>query len=161
MTFGSYQTEAILLEAVRQGDDKAFYELYKAFYPMIVHMVITNNGSEIEAKDIYQDAMTVVYERLIDKQFELSCSIKTYVYAVSRNMWLKYLTRHKRLQGKIENIEQVPYELKELEYKKEEEEMINTLESALEELGQPCKQILELFYFEKKSMDEISNRSPW
>jgi len=71
-------------------------QLYKAHYPMVLNLVLTNSGSEQEAKDVYQEAIIHFYERLQQAEFVLVCKIKTYLYAVSKRLWLKRLAEQKK-----------------------------------------------------------------
>ena len=59
---------------------------------MVQSLIINNNGTADDAKDIFQEAMIVLYEKARSGTFELSCQIKTYVYSVSRRLWLKKIT---------------------------------------------------------------------
>ena len=49
-----------LIIGIRNGDSRAISKLYKSFFPPIQHMIITNSGSEDEAKDVFQDAVMVL-----------------------------------------------------------------------------------------------------
>ena len=63
---------------------------------MVQILVINNNGSADEAKDIFQEAIIVLYEKVRSGVFELNCQIKTYVYSVSERLWLKRLQQLNR-----------------------------------------------------------------
>lgn len=156
MAQGTYENESRLLQALRQGDEQAYYHLYKVHYPMVLHFVVNNNGSEEEAQDLYQEALSVVYEKITEDQLEINCALKTYIYAICKNKWLKYLTRQKRRLFQVEDFERVPQTLKKEIAKDRRERMMEILEKSLDELGQPCKTILEMFYFKFASMDAIS-----
>src|SRR5690349_20099021 len=96
--------EEILL-ALREGDDKAANLLYRTYFPMVLHFIASNSGTEQEAKDIYQESIIVMYENLQIPGFQLTCRIKTYIYSVSRRLWLKKLAEKSRYVGKIEDFE--------------------------------------------------------
>src|SRR6266566_3947773 len=96
--------EESLISELRKKNDSALRQLYKENYPMVVHLVLSNNGTEQEAKDIYQEAIIHFYERLQQAEFTLTCKIKTYLYAVCRKLWLQRLaTRNKFMR--IEEME--------------------------------------------------------
>ena len=80
-----------LLKGLALGDKKAVETIYKDNFNMVQSLVINNNGSAQEAKDIFQEAMIVLLEKARSGNFELSCQIKTYVYSVCRRIWLKKL----------------------------------------------------------------------
>ncbi len=52
-----------ILTAIGKGEESALDFLYKKYYRMMTKIVISNSGSEQEAKDIYQDALIVFYQK--------------------------------------------------------------------------------------------------
>ena len=55
-----------IFERICQGDEKTLEVLYKKYYRMMTKMVISNSGTEQEAKDIYQDALVVFWQNFND-----------------------------------------------------------------------------------------------
>jgi len=148
--------EKALLEGLARSDKKAIEIIYRENYNMVQSLIINNSGSTDDAKDIFQEAMIVLYEKVRSGTFELNCLIKTYVYSVSRRLWLKRLQQMNRYVPAIENLQDtVP-----VEEEVEENERINSefqaMEKAISSLGEPCKSLLEAYYLEKKSMQEIA-----
>jgi len=150
------RNEKALLQGLARNDTKAIEIIYGENYNMVQSLVINNSGSTDDAKDIFQEAMIVLYEKVRSGSFELNCLIKTYVYSVSRRLWLKRLQQMNRYTPAVENLQDtVP-----VEEDVEENERINsefqTMEKAINGLGEPCKSLLEAYYLEKKSMQEIA-----
>ena len=58
---------------------------------MIQHFVLNNNGSFDDARDLFQEAMITLYEKVQSDSFVLSCQIKTYLFSICKNLWLKRL----------------------------------------------------------------------
>src|SRR5882762_1313865 len=83
--------EEALISELRKKNEVALKQLYKENYSMILRLVVNNNGTEQEAKDVYQDAIIHFYERLSQTEFALTCKVKTYLYAVCRKLWLQQL----------------------------------------------------------------------
>jgi RNA polymerase sigma factor (sigma-70 family) len=149
--------EKALLQGLARSDKKAIEIIYRDNYNMVQSLIINNSGSTDDAKDIFQEAMIVLYEKVRSGTFELNCLIKTYVYSVSRRLWLKRLQQMNRYAPAIENLQDtVP-----VEEDVEEIERINNefqaMEKAISSLGEPCKSLLEAYYLEKKSMQEIAS----
>ena len=69
---------------------------------MIQSLIINNNGTIHEAKDVFQEAMIVLYDKARSETFELNCQIKTYVYSVCRRLWLKRLQQLNRYSNEME-----------------------------------------------------------
>ena len=91
--------DAQLIRAIQSGDERALSQLYRLHWPMVSHFVLQNSGTEDDARDVYQEGVMVFYEKVRENSLELSCQIKTYLYAVCRRLWLKRLTTKSRLHG--------------------------------------------------------------
>jgi len=151
-----YYFDELIIAEIRKKNEVALKELYKTHYPMVVHLICSNNGTEQEAKDVYQDAMIAFYERVQQPDFVLTCKIKTYVYAVCRRLWLKRLTQKKRYHGNIDEAEsflQIEEEIKSIDELESDYLKMNT---AMAGLGEPCVSIIRDFYVNGRSMEDIS-----
>jgi RNA polymerase sigma factor (sigma-70 family) len=149
-------SEKALLQGLAQSDKKAIETIYKENFNMIQSLILNNSGSGDDAKDIFQETMIVLYEKVRSGTFELNCLIKTYVYSVSRRLWLKRLQQMNRYAPSLDGLhETVP-----VEEEIEEHERVNTefemMNKAIGSLGEPCKSLLEAYYLEKKNMQEIA-----
>jgi RNA polymerase sigma factor (sigma-70 family) len=151
-------SEAELIAGIRRQEDKALRVVYKANFGLIAHFIYQNNGSEQEAKDIYQEAFIILYEKLQDADFQLNCQIKTFLYSVSRRLWLKKLTEKRHYTGKIEDFESfIHFENTENE-PTENEKQFESMHQSLIQLGEPCKTILEDYYLQKMTMQAIADK---
>jgi RNA polymerase sigma factor (sigma-70 family) len=148
--------ERVLLQGLAKNDKKATESIYKDNYNMVQALVVKNNGSAEDAKDVFQEAMIVLFEKVRTGNFELNCQVKTFVYSVSRRIWLKRLLLQNRFQLSEghEDIVSVDEEMEEHE-KKNNEYFI--MEKAMGGLGEPCKSLLEAFYLQKRSMQDIAS----
>lgn len=148
--------ERELLQGLAKNDKKAVETIYSQNYNMVQALIIRNNGSADDARDTFQEAMIVLYEKVRSGTFELNCQIKTYLYSVSRRLWLKRLQQMSRYIPEVENLQDtVP-----VEEEVEEHERRNTefqlMDKAINNLGEPCKSLLEAYYLRKRSMQEIA-----
>lgn len=151
----SENNERILLQGLARNDKKAVETIYRENYSTVQSLIINNNGTADDAKDIFQEAMIVLYEKARSGNFELSCQIKTYVYSVSRRLWLKRLQHANRYSGDISGAEVVQVEDDIEEHSRRDAEF-EMMEKAILGLGEPCKSLLEAFYLQKKNMQEIA-----
>ncbi|MBS1917222.1 MAG: sigma-70 family RNA polymerase sigma factor [Bacteroidetes bacterium] len=148
--------EKDLLQRLAQNDDEAAEVIYKQHYNMVQTLIMNNNGNADDAKDIFQEAMIVLYEKVKSGSFELNCLLKTYVYSVCRRLWLKRLNQLQRFSPDVENIEEtVPVE-EDLELHEQKNADFLLMEKAMNNLGEPCKSLLEAYYLQKKNMVEIA-----
>ncbi|MHA4809903.1 RNA polymerase sigma factor [Flavitalea flava] len=148
--------EQELLNGLVLNDRKAIETIYKQHYNMVQSLIINNNGHPDDAKDIFQEAMIVLYEKAKTGSFELNCLLKTYLYSVCRRLWLKRLTQLQRFSPEVENLEEtVPVE-EELDRHEQLDLDFQAMEHSMQNLGEPCKSLLEAYYLQKKSMVEIA-----
>jgi RNA polymerase sigma factor (sigma-70 family) len=148
-------SERLLLQGLARNDKKAIETIYKENYNLVQAIVINNSGTSEDAKDIFQEAMIVLYEKVQSGTFELNCQIKTFVYSVSRRLWLKRLMQQNRFNLSDGHEESVSVDEEMEEHEKRNTEFI-MMEKAMNGLGEPCKSLLEAFYLQKKSMQDIA-----
>lgn len=157
----SVTIERSLLTAFGNGDRKASEQIYKSNHKIVKGWIIKNGGLEDEADDIFQESMVVLFEKSRMSDFELSCTVGTYLFSISRHLWLKKLRDQQRkplkthedmgqLDGGSENF------LDDLKIHMEREEHYENLQSALEQIGEPCRSLLKAFYNENKTMGAIA-----
>ena len=148
--------EQELLEGLALNDRKAIETIYKQHYNMVQSLILSNSGYPDDARDIFQEAMIVLYEKVRTGSFELNCQLKTYLYSVCRRLWLKRLNQLQKMSPEVENLEEtVPVE-EELELHEQRNLDFLIMERSMKNLGEPCKSLLEAYYHQKKSMVEIA-----
>jgi len=154
----SAPTDNEVILGILNNSETALKRLYIAYFPMVLQLIINNNGNEDDAKDIYQEAIIVLYNKVKAGDFELSSKLKTYIYSICRRLWLKRLTQLNRYGGDIRDFQEfLPVE-SEVELHNERDIQFEKMQSALKLLGEPCKTIMEDFYIYNRSMQEICER---
>lgn len=144
-----------LLEGLARQDKQAIETIYKEHFNLIQTLVLNNNGSAEDAKDIFQEAMIVLYQKVQSGTFELNCQLKTFVYSICRRLWLKRLTYQNRYTL-YENHDEFVLADEDLEDQEKRNTEFNMMEKAMNSLGEPCKSLLDAFYMQKKGMQEIA-----
>lgn len=148
--------EKELLKGLAKSDKKAVESIYKENFNMIQSLIINNNGTADDARDIFQEAIIVLFEKARSGSFELNCQIKTYVYSVCRRIWLKRLQQMSHYSNGLESsLETVPVDDDIEEHDKRNEEFL-LMERTINSLGEPCKSLIEAYYIQKKNMQEIA-----
>jgi RNA polymerase sigma factor (sigma-70 family) len=148
--------EKALLKGLAINDRKSVETIYKQFYNMVQTLIINNNGSADDARDIFQETVIVLYEKAKSGSFELNCQLKTYVYSVSRRLWLKKLQQQQKYIPNITGLEEtVPVE-EEVDTHNQLNTEFQMMEKALLHLGEPCRSLIEAFYLQKKNMADIA-----
>lgn len=139
-----------IIERIKAGDERSIDYLYQKYYGMMTKMVLKNSGTEDEAKDIYQDALIVFWQKVANNNLVLTSKISTYIYSICQNLWRKELDRKKRLSN--EEVDgNVIIEID----KKERIEIINQV---INNLGDTCRKVLTYYYFDNLSMTEIAEK---
>lgn len=122
---------------------------------MVQSLIINNNGSSDDAKDVFQEAMIVLYQKAKTAEFELNCQIKTFVYSVSRRLWLKKLAQQNRFTISDSQDDTISVE-EDIEEHERRDVEFHMMDRAMSGLGEPCKSLLEAFYLQKRNMQEIA-----
>lgn len=65
---------------------------------MIERLVVRNNGTPDDARDLFQDTLLVLVDQLADENWSLRTSLKTYLYAVAHRQWLARLRQQARTE---------------------------------------------------------------
>jgi len=148
-------TDSEVILGILNNSESVLKRLYIAYFPMVLQLIINNNGDGDDAKDIYQEAIIILYNKVKTGDFELSSKLKTYIYSVSRRLWLKRLSQISRYGGDIKDFEEYMSVDDESEKNNERDLQFNKMGEALKLLGEPCKTIIEDFYINNRSMKEI------
>ena len=143
--------DEVVIDKIKKGDQTAIEYLYKQYYRMMVNFVLKNNGTEEEAKDIYQDALIVFWEKVASGDFILTSKISTYLYSVVSNLWRKELVRKGRLVSNDDT--DIPINIH-----FGENEQVYAIHKCIANLSDTCQKVLSLYYFERASMSEIAEK---
>ena len=120
--------------------EKLFINLYKSTFPTVARYISKMGGSFDEAKDIFQDALMIYYEKVIADTFEIKTTEKAYLLGIAKHIWLK---KHKD-NSKYAPIDGFDMELEE-EAQASDSKVLNFLQTA----GKKCMDLLRSFYYDK------------
>lgn len=139
-----------ILERIQRGDESSLDYLYQKYYRMMINMIIKNSGTEDEAKDIYQDALTVFWQKAASGNLVLTSKISTYLYSICQNLWRKELDRKRRLSSEEkEGVEEMDFD---------QEERIKAVRDCIDDLNETCQKVLMYYYFDGLSMNDIADQ---
>ncbi len=151
-----------LLEGIANNDRKITGQVYRDNYKQVQAWVQGRGGSADDGDDVFQEAMTILFQKAQNEEFRLTCKIGTYLVAVSKFIWYKKLQQQNRRpdfmpfdSGEEEAGIQHAYE-DDIKVQEEREVHFDQLSLAMEELGEPCRSLLRAFYNEDKSMQDIA-----
>ncbi|MDZ4823339.1 MAG: sigma-70 family RNA polymerase sigma factor [Flavobacteriales bacterium] len=136
-------------------ENTALRLVYKNHFALIRSIVRNNNGSEDEARDVYQEGIIIFYKNIKAGKFRGESAIGSYLYSICRFVWLKHLQKKGRMMTvAAENISATLYE--DDTYQLRNRECENLVQRLFEKLGEVCRQILIMTYFEELPMKEIA-----
>ena len=150
------EQEQILLKGLAGSDKNSIELIYRDNFSSIQSFILNNNGSVEDARDIFQEAMIVLYENAGKETFKLNCQIKTYLYSVCRRLWLKRLQQLGKYNYNLENLVDIVPVDAEIEDHEKKNDDFNLMENAMSKIGEPCKSLLDAYYLQKKNMQELA-----
>jgi RNA polymerase sigma factor (sigma-70 family) len=157
-TFNPYNQEELLL-GIKANDSKVLKWLYQSQYPKIEKYVLTNNGDEDQAKDLFQEAFIALWNNVKGGKFipENGTAVTGYLFQIAKNKWLDYLrsSRYKMTTGL-----ETKHDRSE-ERENHTETLHINMADELKKLGENCREILKRFYFQKESMETIAKAFQW
>ncbi len=134
------------IEEVKSGNRETIGQIYKEYRTGFILFLSRYSLSKEEIADIYQDAIIAFVENVQKgKCDDLSVELKTYLFSIGKYMTFKRMRNQREID---------PHELESHWYQEEKEEIPN-LEPALSRLGKRCYEILKLFYYEGKKLEQI------
>jgi len=147
-----------IIEGIAKGSTSELEYLYAAYFPMIFQLITKNNGDEDDAKDIFQEAVIVLYDKINTGEFVLSSKLKTFLYSVCRRLWLKRLNKPDRISFNMQEHEETVSVEEDVLISQQKEDQFLLMEKSLHLLGEPCQTIISDFYLRNLSMQEICEK---
>jgi RNA polymerase sigma factor (sigma-70 family) len=86
-------TDSEIIECLRNRQSYVVHYLSDRYMPMIRLMVYQKGGTNEDARDIFQDGLIIMLEKLDNKQFALTCKFKTFLYCVCEHLWKTVLDK--------------------------------------------------------------------
>jgi DNA-directed RNA polymerase specialized sigma24 family protein len=127
----------------------AFIALYKKAFPSVAKYISKMGGGFEDAKDIFQDALVIYYEKTVIGAIGLHSSEQAYLLGISKHLWAKKFR---------EIINHTPLDDNEMDFMEEDElqPAANKLMHYLETAGQKCMEILKAFYYDNLPVTKIT-----
>ncbi|MEI6410015.1 MAG: sigma-70 family RNA polymerase sigma factor [Bacteroidota bacterium] len=143
------------IEAIKTGDRVVLQTIYQTMMPSLLRLIKPTGGSIDDAKDLFQDAIVLIFKKIQQPDFTLTSAFSTYFYGICRNIWANQLK--KKSSGHVTLEEDTKYNVvTDGDWHDLEEQTTRTriFYRAFRQLGQDCQQLLQLF-FQQKTMEEI------
>jgi RNA polymerase sigma factor (sigma-70 family) len=148
------------IDALLNNDTTLLKELYDKYAGKIRGMVLKNNGSDADAADILQEALLAIYQRAKKQNFVLTCPLDAYLYLICKNRWINELNKKGVRKVTFTDTEGFNYNediFQNAEITQNQYERRSLLVQKLKELGEGCRQLLELSW-SGLPMEEVAKK---
>lgn len=142
-----------IIEKLKNGDDEIFKKVYLTYQTEFVHWLCGKYRLNAhQSTEIYQGAVVRMYDNVVTgKLTTLTSNLKTYLFAIGKNMALEHNRKQKkaRILPNIlaQHLEDDGVSL---------DPLFEIMYHALNHLGEPCKTVIEKHYFSGLSSDELA-----
>jgi RNA polymerase sigma-70 factor (ECF subfamily) len=144
------------VKAARRGDKRAFESLVRSVQRPVYGLCLRLLRTEAEASEVAQETFLRAFQNL--HRYDDSRSFDVWVMAIARNLCLDLLRRRTRVQ--TEDVEDFKDRLPSAGVSQEEgaiaKEERKSLEAAMETLSAEDREVLALYYVQKRTTKEIA-----
>jgi RNA polymerase sigma factor (sigma-70 family) len=162
-TAGTYDdNELIALIQDKDHLNVAIRSIYNQFAEPVNAFIMSKGGGLHDAEDIFQETV-IAFIGIVNKgKYRKEATIKTFLISIAKNIWYNALTKKTRStareqlydQGMEKESQDISHEIAAREVKKE-------LSGLMDQLGESCKKILIMFYYENLSTREMLEKLPY
>lgn len=150
-------TDQEIIASIREGNrEKALRFLYNE-YPKIRALVLKSGCNEIVAKELFNDSLLLLIEKVQQPAFELTAKLTTYLYGINRFLVKNELRKQQRTGVELEWSDTLILSESDLGYDMEKEEKFRKLEYVMQQVSERCREIFNRFYLQKESMEMIAS----
>ncbi len=157
-------TDAELIAAIKDERqlNSAILFIYKKYAESTSAFIMSYGGSRQDAEDVFQDTVVAFINIVTKGSYRMEASIKTFLVSVAKNIWFNEVKRRERADFR-EKAYEAGREVKEQDISQviSEMEQKRALRDLIHTLGESCRKILLLFYYENLSMKEILGHLPY
>ncbi|HUR66060.1 MAG TPA: sigma-70 family RNA polymerase sigma factor [Chitinophagaceae bacterium] len=147
-----------IVSHIRSGQkmDDVIKALYRINFNNLSWYVMSNGGNRQDAEDIFQEVLLAFIDAVQKDKFRGDSTISTFLFSLNRFTWLNELKKRGRSLLREEKFGKEQDKVQaDTGHLIDEREGKATLIRLVEELGESCRKILLLFYYENLSMREI------
>jgi len=147
-------TEEALITGIRNHNSFILEHVYHTYLPIIEGYIIHNQGDKEQAKDVFKEAMIVVYNRIKSSELILTCKFGTYLYAICKNIWMQ---ERKKYQLHAEKLRQQPLVVNDPGPADDpllQKHLTQVFDKHFHELSKDCQKILSM-YFNNFTVEDI------
>jgi RNA polymerase sigma factor (sigma-70 family) len=136
--------------------DGAILFLYQQYADTTRSFIMSKGGSEQDADDIFQETVVSFIEVVQKGKFRQEATIRTFLISISKNLWFNEIRKRQR-SGNREKLFETGRDQEDADIQAMigDREVKQQFQHLLAGLGESCRKILILFYYENLPMKEI------
>ncbi len=142
---GMENSDMYFIRGILNNEAPVLGEIYRKFLPVLFGMLRRNGGTFEDARDVFQEALVVVFHHAARPGFQLSAPFQSYLLGISRFIWLRQLKKNARMEVTSDLEEGFDID-EDLEQKIFESEKRNLFREKFDRLGPDCRQLLQRFF---------------
>ncbi|MBC7774939.1 MAG: sigma-70 family RNA polymerase sigma factor [Phycisphaerae bacterium] len=143
------------IRAILNNDSTLLDEIYRRFLPPLFGMLRRNGGRFEDAKDVFQEAIVVVFHHAARPGFQLTAPFQSYLIGIGRFIWLRQLKKNARIEVTSDREDGFDVDA-DLEHQIFESEKQRLFREKFTLLGKDCQQLLQRF-FDREPLNRIAN----
>ena len=89
-------TDSEIVECLRDRRSYVVHYLSDRYLPMIRLMVTNLGGTSEDARDLFQEGLMIILEKIDSREFALTCKFKTFLYCICENLWKSVIISRRR-----------------------------------------------------------------
>lgn len=146
-----------IIDLLKRNDEKTIRTVYNDYKKSFILFAKRYNISEEDTIDIYQDAFIALIENVKSgKVDEIKSSLSTYLFGIGKFMIFQKFKKNEQIHI-ADDLESIEVE-DDLYSEDDIDSQVRLLQKGLDKLGEQCKKVLLLFYYEEKKLDEIQEQ---
>ena len=150
-------SENEILKRIQNDDQRDLGLIYEKYRAEFLNWTVKRFHCSLEdSKDIYQITILIFYDNVKNGKLKsLASSIKTYLFAIGKNVAREHLRKSggNTRSYDVHLFRQYPQQEEDDQV---DESFFEAASNAVARLTEPGRQLIELYYYDKKTMGEIS-----
>lgn len=144
------------IKGLLEEKEEVLKAIYQNFAGRITAHILKNGGTREDAKDVFQDALMIILQKVQSPDFELTSQFYTYLFSVCH---LTFKAKRRKKANQTVTIPEANTLIDKLNIETElaNREKDNIFRENFSKLGDFCQRLLRLF-FDEKSMTEIAEK---
>jgi DNA-directed RNA polymerase specialized sigma24 family protein len=134
---------------ISEDRKRLFMQMYEETFPKVATFIARRGGSFEDAKDIFHDAIVILYEKMAAREIEIKVSEDFYLVGIAKHLWIRKF-KDDIIKTGLDNVEKqitLPEDFFDTSN--------NRLTSLLALTGKRCMELLRAFYYDAFSVNQI------